>query len=132
MENEKSKGKSNWKDDIDNSKPGADYFLAFNGRPEFNPDHYISVRGLALHDAQRLLPKEWASWIQHFKDSTCEHAKRRARSAPLLFADQILKHYKNRVVDTHEFEVTQESSSQIVNTGRALGNQLRNRQSMCL
>ncbi|KAG0220774.1 hypothetical protein BGX31_010540, partial [Mortierella sp. GBA43] len=121
--------KEAWKDEIDAARDGAGYFLAFKGKPEFKPLEYVSFRGLSLSEARRLLPTEWLRWIQDLKTSPSEHVRRRAVSAPALTAFDITDLYKSRNIDSHELEILEESSQQVINGGQEPGSLLQGRQS---
>lgn len=121
-----------WKSGIDPDRTGAAYFLSLKGSLLFKPLDYVSSRGLTLSEAQRLLPAEWAQWIQDLKTNSYEHVRRRAAAAPSMTVDDIYDFYKSRIVDSHELEILGESSRQVVGGGHELGSLLQDRQSMYL
>ncbi|KAF9920695.1 hypothetical protein FBU30_009381 [Linnemannia zychae] len=128
FEDSKRSNKEAWKNEIDTTRAGAGYFLAFKGKPEFKPMDYVAFRALTLSKAQHLLPAEWIQWIQDLKTSPYEHVRRRAISAPILTVDDIYNFYKTRIVDSHELEILGESSRQVVSGGHDLASLLQSRQ----
>jgi hypothetical protein len=59
----KNMNKDEWKDAIDENRPGLGYFLSLSGRVEFKPSDYMVFRKQNLSFAQQILPVEWAEWM---------------------------------------------------------------------
>ncbi|GJJ68510.1 hypothetical protein EMPS_00856 [Entomortierella parvispora] len=102
-----------WFDEINERRKGAGYFLLLTGRLQFNPVDYIKYRALQ-QDQSIILINEWARWMQDFKQSSFECARRAASIALALTQDDLDEYHRDRVSIEREQDALQSSKKQLL------------------